>query len=271
MKRISLKTIERKRWLLDKNIKIFRVDEAREFVDRLGFVSALSNGLLPSLQRAIYTDDLPSRFEVDQRLWDFVHVLIDRKWAFYGRVLGGHNILISMKLLPSFIRVFPVPDYRSMHEQGMLSSMASSLMDLLIKHGPLMTHEIRDRLGVVSPAAKKKSARVLVELQRKRLICCAGKIAYSKYRWRFALWSATEQWLPEETKVRARILKSEEAVRKLIEKYIYAMTKTTARKISKFFGLPLGEVNRSVSSMIDKELVSFYNHKGETYLFKGNL
>jgi len=271
MRRISLKTIERKRWLLDKNIKIFRVDEAREFVDRLGLVSALSNGQLPSLQRAIYTDDLQNQFEVDQRLWDFVHVLIDRKWAFYGRVLGGHNILISMKLLPSFIRAYPVPDYRNMCEQGMLSSMAGSLMDLLIKHGPLMTHEIREKLGIVSPAAKKKSTRVLVELQRKQLICCAGKIAYNRYRWRSALWSATEQWLPEETKARARALSGDEATRKLIEKYIYAMTRTTAKKIARFFSMPLIEVNRLISSMIDKELVSSYNHKGETYLFKGNL
>ena len=271
MRRISLKTIERKRWLLDKNTKIFRVEEAREFVDRLGFVSALSNGSLPSLKRAIYTDDLPNQFEADQRLWDFVHVLIDRKWVFYGRVLGGHNILISMKLLPSFIRVFPVPDYRKMYEQGMLSSVAGSLMDLLIKHGPLMTHEIREKLGIVSPAAKRKSARVLVELQRKHLICCAGKISYNKYQWRFALWSTTEQWLPDETKVRARALSGEEAARRLIEKYIYAMTKTTSKKIAKFFGFSLTEVNRSVSSMIDRELVSSYNHKGETYLFKGNL
>jgi transcription initiation factor IIE alpha subunit len=271
MRRISLKTIERKRWLLDKNTKIFRVDEAREFVERLGFLSALSNGSLPSLQKAIYTDDLPNQFEADQRLWDFVHVLLDRKWAFYGRVLCGRNILISMKLLPSFIRVYPIPDYRNMCERGMLSSTAGSLMDLLVKHGPLMTHEIRERLGIVSPSAKKRLTRVLVELQRKQLICCAGKIAYSKYRWRSALWSATEQWLPEETKTRARMLTSEEAVRRLIEKYIYAMTKTTAKKIARFFGIHLSEVNRLVSSMIDKELVSSYNHKGETFLFKGNL
>ncbi|UCG30472.1 MAG: winged helix DNA-binding domain-containing protein [candidate division WOR-3 bacterium] len=271
MRRISLKTIEKKRWLLDKNIKIFRVEEAREFVERLGLVSALSNGVLPSLQRAIYTDDLRSRFEADQRLWDFIHVLINRKWAFYGRVLGGQNTVISMKLLPSFLRVYPIPDYRKMHEKGMLSNMARSVMDLLMKHGPLMTHEIRDRMGIGSQAKKRQSNQALVELQRKQLVCCAGKIAFNKYRWRFALWSATEQWLPEETKVRARMLSSDEAKRKLIEKYIYAMTKTTAKKITQFFNMSLNEVNRIVCSMIDKELVSSYNHKGETYLFKGNL
>ena len=271
MRRISLKTIERKRWLLDKNKKIFRVDEAREFVERLGFVSALSNGSLPSLQKAIYTDDLPNQFEADQRLWDFVHVLINRKWAFYGPVLGGHSILISMKLLPSFIRIYPVPDYRSMGEHGMLSSIAGSLMDVLVKHGPLMTNEIREKLRIVSPPAKKRLTRVLVELQRKQLICCAGKIVHGRYRWRSALWSATEQWLPEETKMRARMLSSEEATRRLMEKYIYAMTKTTAKRIARFFSIPLNEVNKLLSSMIDKELVSSYNHKGETYLFKGNL
>ena len=271
MKTVPLKTIERKRWLLDKSNKIFRVEEAKDFVERLGLVAALSNGLLPSLRNAIYIDDLPNRFEADQRLWDFIHVLITRKWAFYGRVLGGHNMVISIKLLPSFIRLYPVPDYRKMSGKGTLSSTARIMMDVLVKQGPLMTHEIREKVGFISPAAKRKSTQALIELQRKQLICCAGKIARHKCRWRFGLWAATEQWLPEDVKARARMLGSEDARRKLIDKYIYASTRTTVKKIAQFFNMSLREVSKIVNSMIDRELVSSYNEKGETYLFKGNL
>jgi len=271
MRRISHKLIEKKRWLLDKNKKIFRVAEAKEFVERLGLVTVFCNGRLPCLLDAIYTDDLLNRFEAVQRLWDFVHVLITEKWAYYGRILGGRSTIISMNLLPSLMHLKAVPDYRNLCKQGSLSRMEKSLMDMLDSNGPLMTHEIRGKLGIASQPAKENFARTMVDLQRKLLICCAGKITYSRWGWRSGLWATTEQWIPRDVMVRARVLSEEEARRRLTEKYIYATTRTTTRSIARFFNWPIGDVVRTVSSMIDKEMVSSYNHKGETYLFKGNL
>jgi hypothetical protein len=271
MKRLNLQKIKRKRWRLEKGVKIFRVEEAKEFVERLGLVSTLTNEHLPSLAKAIYTEDLPSRFEADQRLWDFVHVLITKKWAYYGRISCDRNILISAKLLPYFIRLYPVPDYRLLYEQKILSEMARSVMDLLHSEGPLMTGQLREKLAISSSPAKKKLTLALTELQRKSLICCSGKVTIDHYRWRFGIWAPVDKWMPRRVKIKARALNDEEARRKIVEKYIYATTKTTPDAIARFFNWPLAEVQRTVSSMIDRELVSSYNHLGDTYLFKGNL
>jgi hypothetical protein len=270
MKRISLKFIEKKRWLLDKNKKIFCVKEAKEFVERLGLVSVSCNGRLPCLLKAIYTDDLLNQFEADQRLWDFIHVLISEKCVYYGRILGGNNTMISMKLLPSLLQLIPIPDYRNLHGHGSLSRTEKEVMHTLDANGPLMTHELRDRLGMRSEPAKKRFGRVMVDLERKMLICCAGKI-HSRWGWRSGLWTTAEKWIPQDVLARARVLSEEEARRKLIEKYVYATTRTTTRAIAQFFKWPMAEVVRTVSSLIDREMVSSYNHKGETYLFKGNL
>jgi len=267
----NLETIKRKRWLLDRNTKIFRVEEAREFIERLGLVSTLRNEHLPSLAKAIYTEDLSSRFEADQRLWDFVHILITKKWAYYGRIRGDRNALLSIKLLPSYIHVYPIPDYIRLYEQKILSKTAKSVMDVLNDHGPLMTNQIRVYLTIESRDEKRKLTQALVELQRKTLICCSGKIAQHRCRWRFGVWAPTEKWLPKRVKSKARLLSDDEAKRKLIEKYIYTTARTTLKAISRFFNWPLLEVRRIVSSMIDKELVSSYNHQGEEYFFKGNL
>ncbi len=266
-----MRAIRSKRWLLDKSTKIFRIEEAKEFVERLGFVSALSNGHLPTLARAIYTEDLPSRFLAEQRVWDFLHVLITKKWVYYGRMLGPNNTIVSMKLLPSFIRLYPIPDYRELHEQRMLSETAKTVMDLLSEQGPLMTHEIRNKLGVSSVLSKAKLRQVLLELQRRLLICCAGKIAQNNCGWRFGVWARADKWVPQKVMTKARLLSETEAKRRIIEKFIYTTTRTTPNTIARFFDLPLKEVRELVLSMIDKELVSSYNLQGEEYLFKGNL
>jgi hypothetical protein len=271
MKRTPHKLIEKRRWLLDKNKKIFRVAEAKEFVERLGLVTVFCNGRLPCLLKAIYTDDLLDRFEAIQRLWDFVHVLIAEKWAYYGPILGGRSTIISMKLLPSVMHLKAVPDCRNLFKRGSLSRMEKSIMDILDSSGPLMTHEIRGKLGIASHPAKEKFAMAMADLQRKLLICCAGKVTCSRWGWRSGLWVTSEQWIPQDVIAHARVLSEEEARRRLTEKYIYATARTTTGAIARFFNWPTGDVITTVSSMIDKEMVSSYNHKGETYLFKGNL
>jgi len=271
MRRISIESIKHRRWLLDRSAKIFGVEEARDFIERLGFVSTVTNEHLPSLAKAIYTEDLRARFEADQRLWDFVHILVTKKWVYYGYIPAGHYTLVSMKMLPDLLRLFPTPDYRALYKEGRLTETAKAMMDLLKDHGPLMTREIRDRLRALGHPDKKKLNQALIELQRKSLICCSGRITQPKCRWRFGLWSTTDMWVPGKVKKKATMLGAEEARRRLVEKYIYATARTTSKGIARFFNWPLSEVESIVSSMIDKELVSSYNQKGEQYLFKGNL
>jgi hypothetical protein len=271
MKRLDFNKIKQKRWLLDKNAKIFRIEEAREFVERLGLVSTFTNEHLPSLARAIYNDDLRSRFEIDQRLWDYFHILLTKKWAYYSRILGDHNILVSIRLLPYYIRIYPIPDHHFLYDKGVLSELAKSVMDLLHSKGPFMTRQIREQLGLSSPSEKKKLTQALTELQRRSLICCSGKIPDQHCGWRCGVWSPTDAWVPRRVKVKARAVNEEEARRKLVEKYVYSTTRTTIPAIARFFNWPWTEVQRIIISMIDRELISSYNHQGEEYLFKGNL
>jgi hypothetical protein len=266
-----LATIKKKRWLLGKNTKIFRVEEAKDFVRRLGMLSAISNERLPSLANAIYTGDLRSGFEAGQRLWDFVHILIVKKWAYYGRLMLDHNMIVSMEMLPSFLRLYPPPDYGYLYEQGNLSEMGKSVMDLMEHSGPLMTSQIRSCLGVSSQRSRQRLAGTMRELQRRRLICCVGKIVQRKCRWRFSIWAPFKSWIPQDVRRRAQLLSDDEARRKLMEKYIYTAIRTTPCDIARFFSWPLNEVRSILSMMIDKELVSSYNHQGEEYLFRGNL
>ncbi len=228
--------------------------------------SVFSDGLLPSLAGAIYTSDLPNRFEARQRVWDFAHVLMSHKKVYYGRLLQSRNVLISMKLLPFFLRLHPIPDYKMLYRADALSDMGKSIMDILVKAGPLMTIDIKKRLKISRKKEKKTMDNALKELQKQFLICCIGKIAHCECRWRFSLWISTSQWLSDSVKHSAQAHNRKYAMTKIIEKFLYATVHTTETNIAKFFKWPLPEVRAVVQPMMKKKLVSSYVYAGKTHI-----
>jgi hypothetical protein len=260
--------IRKRRWLLAEDFKMLRIAEAQHFVDRLGIASVFSDKLLPSLATAVYRDDLPNPFESNQRVWDFVHSLISHKAVYYGRFLKSRNTLISMKLLPCFLKLYPIPHYKSQYQRGSLSKMAKSIMDLLYKVSPLTTIEIKDRIRISKRRQNILLKNALKELQEKFLICCTGKVAQCKCRWRFSLWVPTHIWIPDIIKHEAMFLKRNNAMAKIINKFVYSVILTNEKTIAQFFRWPMNKVETVVKSMINKRLISYYNSNGKSYLFK---
>jgi hypothetical protein len=271
MKKINVREIKRKRWLLSENLQILRIEEARCFVQRMGIVSIFSDKILPSLATAIYTNELPTQFEADQRVWDFAHSLMSGKKSYYGRLLKSRNVLISTKLLPCFLRLTPIPDYKRLHQAGRLSTTATSIMELLLDSKPLTTVQIKDRLQNLKKSSKKIFERALKELQENFLICCAGKVAHCKCRWRFSLWSPTQNWIPQGVRSRAQACSRAEAMSTLIEKFVYTTIKIDEKKIARFFKWPLDEVRSRVESLIEKGRILHYHYGRETFLFKDDM
>lgn len=250
---------------------MLRIEEAQHFAERLGIVSVFSDKMVPSLATAIYTNDLPNQFEANQRVWDFAHSLMSEKKIYYGRLLKPRNTLISMKLLPCFIKAYTIPDYRKLYRAGVLSKIAKSIMELLIESQPLMTIQIKERLRFFKKMHKKALENALKELQENFLICCSGKIAHCKCRWRFSLWAPTLKWIPDTVQSKAEQLNREVAMCRIIEKFVYTTVLTNERTIAQFFAWPLNEVRTVVKSMLKKGLISYrYSRKGLS-LFKGNL
>ncbi|UCG93023.1 MAG: hypothetical protein JSV97_04775 [candidate division WOR-3 bacterium] len=271
MKKINVREIKRKRWLLSENLQILRIEEAQCFVQRMGIVSIFSDKILPSLASAIYTNELPTQFEADQRVWDFAHALMSEKKSYYGRLLKSRNVLISIKLLPYFLRLWPIPDYKRLYRSGRLSTTAASIMELLLDSKPLMTIQIKDRLKYLKKSSKKIFERALKELQENFLICCAGKIAHCKCRWRFSLWSSTQDWIPQGVQSRAHALSQAEAMDTLIEKFVYTTIKTDEKAIVRFFKWPLDEVRTRIELLIEKGRILRYHYGRETFLFKDDM
>ncbi len=271
MKKINVREVRRKRWLLSENLQILRIDEAQCFVQRMGIVSIFSDKILPSLATAIYTNELPTQFEADQRVWDFAHSLMSEKKSYYGRLLKYRNVLISMKLLPYFLSLRPIPDYKRLYQSGRLSKAATSIMELLLDSKPLMTIQIKDRLQNLKKSSKKVFERALKELQENFLICCAGKIAHCKCRWRFSLWSPTQNWIPQGVQSRAQACSKTDAMNMLIEKFVYTTIKSDEKTIARFFKWPLDEVRNRVESLIEKGTILRYHYGRKTFLFKDDM
>lgn len=267
MKTINVREIKRKRWLLSENLQILRIEEAQCFMQRLGIVSIFSNKLLPSLAMAIYTNELSNQLKANQRVWDFAHALMSTKKTYYGRLLKSRNSLISMKLLPCFLNLKSIPDYKQLYRERHLSTTAKSIMELLLNSGPLMTIQIKDYLKNFQKRNTGIFERALKQLQEHFLICCSGKIAHCRCGWRFNLWSPTQTWIPQGVQSRARTLTHAEAMSNIIEKFVYTTIKTDEKTIARFFKWPLNEVRLRVESLIEKGTILYYHYGNKSFLF----
>lgn len=254
----QLLSIKRKRWKLSKDLKIKDTADALQFVDDLGFVAVVSDKVLPSFYDAVFQSDeiYVHRFNAErvERMWNLTHDLAAEKLIYYGKLIGKKNLLISMKLFPNVLLLYPVPDYNELYWAGNLRKMGKDVMDLLFKEGPCSTPEIQTMLGL-GKNEKRELQRVLVDLQRQALICCAGTEVKGRAKWGSTIWDAMERWIPEETKMRASSIPERKARIHLVDKFVYAAIQTNSNIIRKYFGWPQSQVAEVVNHLVEASIL----------------
>ncbi|KOX11240.1 hypothetical protein [Nocardiopsis sp. NRRL B-16309] len=161
------------RWWCDRPT-IRTMDEAREFVDDVGF-AVLFGGNRPTYPclREISRDDgarmLPAGWGEDlERLWTWKDTLTVQGRAWLGRYLGGRQTLLSPDLLADLYEYPGAPDdfTRCTH----LGPNARRLAELLLLEGPTDTRTARAVLGLKS----REFDKVAAELCRSLLITYYG-------------------------------------------------------------------------------------------------
>ncbi len=268
MKRLTIRELKKIRWAISRQLKMLRSEDVQRFVGELGFVTVSVNKMFPSLAGAIYSSDLASKFEIEQRLWDFAHLLISNKKAFYGKLFKSRPMLTSMDLLPAILRLHPIPDYKKLYNVGRLTGLGTAIIDLLFRAGPLMTIELKHRLKIHNRRQRDSFENEMARLQQELLICCIGKIAHCKCRWRFKIWALTSNWLPQQIKSKAKRLNREEAMRNLIDKFIYSTIQTDTKAIARFFNWPMPDTAEVVETMQKRGLIEIVNANGKVKIIK---
>ncbi len=251
--------VKKKRWRLSRNLKIRDSAAALDFVDDLGFVAVVSDRVLPSFYDAVYQSDevYLHRYNSErvERMWELTHSLASEKRVYYGKLLAKKNLLISMKLFPDILRLYPIPDYNELYWEGNLRKVGKDVINLLSSEGPRSTPEIQTLLGLHQKDEKRELQSVLVELQSQALICCTGTEMRGSAKWGSTVWDTMERWVPEEFRVRASHLSEMEARVHLVERFIYAAIQTSSATIRKYLGWPKKQVAETVDYLADSGIV----------------
>lgn len=182
--------------------------------------------------------------------WDLKDRLPARKLVYYGKLLKGRPLLVSLDLFPAFYGLVRgrqrARDYREEYAAGRLSLTAKRIMDALMREHPQYTRELRATSFMLEPSKTRAFERAMAELQGGMWLVKTEERYDPTFSYR---WDLLEAWLPEavaEGRGRSRAA----AVERLLERYAAAAVFTRERQLARLFSLPAHEVSRAVRRLI---------------------
>jgi hypothetical protein len=181
--------------------------------------------------------------------WELKDTLPARKRVYYGKLLKGRPLLVSLELFPMFYALVRgrqrARDYRVEYEAGRLSHTARRIMDAMLDEHPQYTRELRANVFMLEPSKTREFERAMAELQQGLWLVKSEERYEPTFSYR---WDLLETWLPDAV-AEGRRLSRAAAVAGLIEHYTRAVVFTTERQVARLFGLGSDEVARAVKAL----------------------
>ena len=181
--------------------------------------------------------------------WELKDTLPARKRVYYGKLLKGRPLLVSLELFPMFYALVRgrqrARDYRVEYEAGRLSHTARRIMDAMLDEHPQYTRELRANVFMLEPTKTREFERAMAELQQGLWLVKSEERYEPTFSYR---WDLLETWLPDAV-AEGRRLSRDAAVTGLIEHYTRAVVFTTERQVARLFGLKPNEVARAVKAL----------------------
>jgi hypothetical protein len=181
--------------------------------------------------------------------WELKDTLPSRKRVYYGKLLKGRPLLVSLELFPMFYALVRgrqrARDYRVEYEAGRLSHTARRIMDAMLDEHPQYTRELRANVFMLEPSKTREFERAMAELQQGLWLVKSEERYEPTFSYR---WDLLETWLPDAV-AEGRRLSRAAAVAGLIEHYTRAVVFTTERQVARLFGLGSDEVARAVKAL----------------------
>jgi len=178
--------------------------------------------------------------------WELKDALPAARRVYYGKLLKGRPLLVALDLFPAFYALVRgrqrARDYRAEYEAGRLSNLAKRIMDALMRERPQYTRGLRANTFTLEPGRTRAFERAMAELQQGLWVVKTEERYEPTFSYR---WDLVEAWLPEAT-AEGRRLTRDDAVARMIERYLSGAVFTTERLLARLFGLGREEVARAV-------------------------
>jgi hypothetical protein len=186
-----------KRWRRENTACIETVEQAEEFVDRVGFAACLTDARQPgpSLYVAVCgrrDATTPRNVQKDpetSHTWILKDELMRRGRVYYGKLARGKAMFLAPRMIPYFRALWGVP---RREEKKRLSKSALGVLRVLRKEWEMGTSDLRLESGL---SDRKGFTQALDELQRAMIVVPNEAVYQPRFSY---LWGLAEERFPKE-------------------------------------------------------------------------
>jgi hypothetical protein len=242
--------------------RVTNLDQAVEYINERGFILFWPNKncLCPSLWTAV-AGDRPVPDEHDDPghvTWGWKDSLLDKKRAFYARIIKQRNTFISLGLLPSFYALSPnygspEEDYLIDYESGRLTAEARCLYEAILTNGPLDTIALRKAAHMTSKTSDGPYNKALTFLQLTFRILPVGiaEAGAWKYAFIYDLVPRHFPWIIET----AHPISEWDARRDILQSYLKSVGAARVADIARLLGWTPSQVDRAARKLVEAEVL----------------
>jgi hypothetical protein len=250
---------------------------AVRFVNERGFIFfwPIQCAEFPSLWSAVAGDRPVPDFHDDPAhiTWGWKDSMLDKKKWYYAKVLRNKSTIISLEAAPYFCAFTksygdPELDCRLLFEQGRLSQPAHTIYQALIRHAPIDTFNLRQKVHVVGKEFNGQFGRGVVELQRNFKILPVGVAETGRWGYSF-IFDLVYNHFPYIV-AQAVDIPPAAAQRRLASICLESLGAVTGDDMRRLFGWPADRVELTLKALVtDRTLdgpIRFKNRPDEYYI-----
>ena len=231
--------------------------DALAFINEVGscFLFSSEGSEMPTLYEAILGEQSDWTVQHDYetgRAWTWKDSLPIARKCFYGKLLRGKPLLVSLDLFPYFYAISgnygDLDQYLEEYQDGKISLPARQIYEALLYHGALPTSHLRRQSNLAGKDHARAFERGLVELQVGLKITKTG--ISDANRWHYCyVYDLLPRWLPDQVQ-KGLALKTRDAYPVILRQYLRNVIVSTPADIVRLFGWSEEATARAIEALV---------------------
>src|SRR5574337_437516 len=247
--------------------RVQTIEAAEKFINEVGFCFfwPIQGIELPNLFHAIAgrVRAVPNEHDDPDisKCWGWKDQSLGQRRWYYAKLVHKKATMVSMAFLPAFYALSPnfggEEDYLEDYQAGLMSFEAKSILEALMKTGPMDTVRLRRESRLSAESAKSTFERALVELQTAMRILPVGVAEAGAWRYSF-VYDLVPRHLPE-LPAQARQISRREARSRLVSQHldnVVAATQAEIQRVFSIFKLTRSEWERTLADLLESGVVT---------------
>jgi len=245
--------------------QLHTIQDALDFINDVGFCLFYPHRRpeLPNLLHAIAGDHNTQ----EGHGWAWKDELASQKKVFLGKPFHHKPGFVALRMLPPLYVLTPAGEVGGDHHElsltGALTAEAYRIADVLLEHGSMSTHTLRQAALMGGRKEDYRFSRALAEAQEKCLIAMVSATSDTRAGYSY-IWDAFVRVWPDVV-AEAEHLTYKAAVGTVIAQYLNTVVAATTDTIAVTFALEPQRVERTAESLVAQGLLSRVTYRDKVF------